>query len=239
MLVATVGNGRLVLDDAADYALQEPHFWENPMAQSYLSALIDSEAGRILTQSDRNLLRFYGSLDSNQRKTTEHLPLSGLSDSQMEILEKIVYGNNSNLQITQEAQPQPDANGEFENFWNSLQREPTCSLGSGIPSNGYLKLTVSKDRAISAHMHYGGWDQGVQTYDLRQLAWTISAPENQFSGDGWKVLGMRAADRTLVTFEFKYTDKISQMMTLQDVVPTSKETAFIDTLPDDVRQELK
>jgi hypothetical protein len=28
------------------------------------------------------------------------------------------------------------------------------------------------------------------------------------------------------------------MLTLQDVVPTSKETAFIDTLPDDVRQEL-
>jgi hypothetical protein len=230
--------GRVVLDDAAAYALAEPHFWENPISQAYLTGLIDSQAGRTLQQNDRNLLQFYGALDGNQRANAEHLSLASLTSFQTGLLEKLVYGANANLQQSMDEQPHPDENGQYENYWNTLAREATCSLGNGIPRSGFAKITLAKDQAILAHMRYDTWDQGEQSYDLRTLAWMMVSSDSQSVNSQWTVLGMRPSDRTQITFQFQYTDKVSQYMTLSDVVPKGKEASFVDQLPDGIRQAL-
>lgn len=240
MLDSARAQGRLTLDDAAAYALTSERFNENPIPQAYLTALLDKQGPRTLQENDKDLLRFYGSLDLSERTNAEHLPLSRLSAFQMDLLEKMVYGNNANLQEENGEEVQPDEDGQYYGMWNTTAREPTVSLGNGIPSNGLVKITLAKNRAILAHMQYGEWDQGFQTYEASQLGWMIASRETQPQNNfGWNVVGMRAADRTQVTFEFKYTAKVSQTLTLQDVLPTTKETGFVEKLPDDVRKELQ
>ena len=239
MLDAARSQGRLSLDDAAAYALTSERFNENPIPQAYLTILLDKQGPRTLQENDKNLLRFYGSLDAAERNNAEHLSLSRLSAFQMDLLEKMVYGNYANLQEDGQ-QMEQDEDGQYYGMWNTTSREPTVSLGNGIPRNGFVKISLAKNRAILAHMQYGEWDQGFQTYDPSSLAWMIASRETQSEDNfGWNVLGMRAADRTQVTFDFKYTNKLSQTLTLQDVLPTTKETAFIEKLPDDVRKDLQ
>jgi hypothetical protein len=178
-------------------------------------------------------------LDGAERTKADHLSLARLTAFQMDLLERMVYGMNANLQEATAEPPQPDENGQYENMWSTTAREATVSLGNGIPSSGYVKIALANDRAIVAHMQYGQWDQGFQTYEPSSLGWMIASRDNQEDGYPWTVTGMQAADRTQVTFEFKFTDKVSQTLTLQDVLPTTKETNFVEKLPDDLRRELQ
>ena len=240
MLDSARAQGRLTLDDAATFSLSSERFNESPIPQAYLTLFLDKQGARTLQENDKNLLRFYGSLDAGQRSIAEHLPLSRLDGFQISLLEKLVFGSWANLQEEQNDPMQPDEDGQYYGFWNSIEREPTVSLGDGIPRTGYAKITLAKNKAILAHMQYGDWDQGFQTYDAGSLGWMIASWDTQSSGNmPWRVLGMRPADRTQVTFEFKYTEKISQQLTLQDVLPTAGETNFVEKLPDDLRRELQ
>ena len=239
MLDAARSKGRLTLDDAADYALTSERFSENPIPQAYLTALLDRQGGRTLEQNDKNLLRFYGSLDTSLRNGAEHLNLARLSGFQMDLLDKMVYGSNGNLQQDMTEPMQPDENGEYYGMWNTTAREPTVSLGNGIPRSGFVKISAANNRAILAHMQYGEWDQGFQTYEPSSLGWMIAGHESQDGENPWTVVGMQAADRTQVTFEFKFTRNISQSQVLQDVLPTSKEFTSVEKLPDDLRKELQ
>ena len=239
MLDAARSKGRLTLDDAADYSLTSERFNENPIPQAYLAVVLDKQGATTLEQNDKYLLRFYGSLDQGQRNNAEHLSLGRLTAFQTDLLEKMVYGSNGNLQEEMTQPMQPDENGEYLNMWNTTAREPTVSLGNGIPPTGYVKITLANNHAILAHMHYGDWDQGYQTYEPSSLGWMIAGQNSAEEGYPWSVVGMQAADRTQVTFEFKYTPKISQTQVLQDVLPTTKETTFVEKLPDDLRKELQ
>ncbi|MHB8635867.1 MAG: hypothetical protein ACYC96_05280 [Fimbriimonadaceae bacterium] len=239
MLDAARARGRLTLDDAANYALSSERFNENPIPHAFLTALLDKQGGRTLSDNDPNLLRFYGSLEPAQRANAEHLPLGRLSAFQLGLLGKLVYGNNSNLQIDTS---RVTAAGSFEqddNPWNTTAREPTVSLGDGIPNRGYVKISLENNNAVLAHLQYDGYDQGLQTYDPNSLGWMIA--ERDFPGSNFPevVVGMQAANRTQITFEFHYTPTVSQTLQLQDVLATTKETGFVEKLPDDLRKKIQ
>ncbi len=239
MLDDARAQGRLTLDTASSYAITSERFNENPIPQAYLNALLDKQGGRTLQENEKNVLRFYGSLDAAQR-AEEELPMARLNGFQIGILEKMVYGSFANLQETSSEALQPDENGEYYGVWNTTAREPTVSLPNGIPRSGHINIKSTKNRAIVAHMQYGDWDQGYQTYDANSLGWMIANREFQPDGNlGWNVLGMRAADRTQITFDFDYTEKIRQTMSLQDVLPTTAESNFVEKLPDDLRRVLQ
>lgn len=239
MLDAARAKGRLTLDDAATYATSAERFDENPIHTAYLTALLDRQGARTLQNNDKHVLRFYGSLDPSLRIEVDHLPIARLNGTQLAELDKILYGTYANLEQTDLEPPTPDDNGEYTGMWNTIAREPTVSLGDGIPGNAYVKISSDRENVILAHMQYGDWDQGQQTYDANSLGWMIASRETGQGGDpGWTVLGLSAADQSKVTIEFNYTPRLKQTMELDDTLPTTKESPFVERLPDELRAKL-
>ena len=237
MLAAAKATGHLTLDDAADFSTTCERFDLSPLPRMYLDALVGPDNCHSLFDNDKDVLQFYGHLSSGQRTESDNLPFGRLDPTQMALLRKIIYwADYSQLQVEEPSPTAPQDDGPY--YWNSIAHDATVALAGGIPSDGYLELKRSKDRAILARMRYGGYDQGDQVYDPNSLAWMMLQPD--YNGDGgWKVDTMRPADRQTVSITFHYNPKVSSDSLLTDYVSSGVASADVNKLPPDLRQSLQ
>lgn len=99
----------------------------------------------VILGQDWDAARLFALLDERQRKAlaTGHLPLSGLSATQADLVAHMVYGPKSSdydrLQVESPTQPNGDGAADEGYF-----AEPTEVAPAGLPPNGYLEMEVKR-----------------------------------------------------------------------------------------------
>jgi hypothetical protein len=230
MIAGSIAAGRLTVNLAANFAAPLERFNENYIPDAYIAGLFGQEGANALSKNDPNLLRFYGLLDGTQRNGSRVI-LAGMTGEAGDLLNKLVFGDENRLAV-QLPPPTPEQLSDSMNL-QTLAREPTIALGGGVPSRSYLTISSGSDRGIIAHVQYGGNDQGNRLFDMRTLA-AVSL-DSQYNANGWKVLGMAAADLDTVKFDFTFTNTITMNLQLSSYSTTSQETTSPNELPNDVR----
>lgn len=176
------GEGRKSLDAAAEYALSTAGDGRQDLGMM-LEQLVLNSGSEPFEYTDPTMLKFYGSLNSNQKaqiKSNQKISISQLTQPQVDLLYKIVYGGYPNLQMQPELQT---AENSWEEFYNSLQREPTEAMPNGFPADTVLTVTDNTNKIVMLNpvesqtdgMYYGG--MGMDENSMAQYLLAKERPE--------------------------------------------------------------
>jgi len=161
LLRATDEKGVPSLDDMAEYAMHLASDSTEGIATTYLAlfvpgGMLDMMGGG----TDWGMLRFYGHLSTEARSTLAgggKIPFASLSSDQKAELDKMTYGADSQLMIEDPQHKSTDDDGpSWLHVMDSMfkangdyREEPTELLPSGLPSDGYVELTMKKESFAS------------------------------------------------------------------------------------------
>lgn len=229
-LRAIHAKGHATLDDAAAYALAVPgQLWDSLGFQMSMLATKTQQNEYF----DANMLRFYAQLTPIQRQTLARgaaIPLAGLQPSLMELVNKMVFGESSNLQPIQD-QSQPLNADDWDSFYNGLSREPTELFAQGLPNNSSLKLRDSSSKVLVAQpspgqggIIYGNQDMSPE--DVAQALYAKERPgifpwlDQQPAFDERRFL---CGNRRTLDFTFEFGKVATLQQALQDVAFDSEE----------------
>lgn len=242
-LRAVYAKGHATLDDAAAYAMAVPgQLWDSLGFQMSMLAT-KSQQGEYF---DANMLRFYAQLTPIQRQTLARgasIPLAGLQPSLMELVNKMVFGENSNLQPIQD-QSQPLNAEDWDSFYNGLSREPTELFAQGLPNNSSLKLKDSSSKVLVAQpspgqggVIYGNQDMSPD--DVAQALYAKERPgifpwlDQQPAFDERKFL---CGSRRTLDFTFEFGKVATLQQALQDVAFDSEEPVPYARVPSEFQK---
>jgi hypothetical protein len=236
-------NGRMSVELLANFATLTDGDSPQQIVGTLANGLVPG-AGQLVNQNDWDTLRFYGSLEPEQRASAAKQGFARLTQAQMALANRLIYGLYSRLNV--EMAPAMAASfsadgGEVQDFagsWNKLDREPTQALPNGIPFNSFFTITQETGSVILAEMQYGQWYQGLQMQEPESLAWMIYQTAHPMGGDSWKVLSLQAANKHQINIKFSLTPKVTQDMTLIECKPRGKKAKDANGLPDDMRDRL-
>ncbi|HWA82905.1 MAG TPA: hypothetical protein VG820_05710 [Fimbriimonadaceae bacterium] len=240
---AVYAKGHASLDDAAAYAVAAPgQMWDS--LGFVLSMMIAKN--QETNYYDANMLRFYAKLEPFQRQTLEKggaLALSSLQPALMELVNKMVFGENSNIQPTQD-QSSPLNEDDWDSFYNGLSREPTELFAQGLPANSELKLADTSSKVVMSPptagpngIMFGSQDMGPE--EIAQALYAKERPgifpwlDQQTPFDERK---FTYGTRRSLNFTFQFGKVATLAQALQDMSYDFTEPVTYDKLPSDFRK---
>lgn len=242
---AVQAKGRATLDELANYAIAVDGELYQTLGYSIVQLMSPYQQDMYFEAS---ILRFYGHLTPAERTTLSRggsLSMNRLSPALSEALNKMIFGQNTDLQ------PKPKngawAEGEFEVFYNGIRREPTEMLANGLPSGSVIKMvdTTSKVLAISSYAAGNGVYYGGRSMDADEIAQYMYAKERPGifpwidSDPGFLDRKGRCGSRHMLQFNFEFGDLAMMGKSLQDVDYGSGQEVTMDQLPEDFKKEIE
>lgn len=238
----------LSLDDQASIALALPDPEANPLPASmveFLPAAVDKTPF-----SDRNILRFYAMLSSEQRTalTKDGLPISAMTAEALDCIKQMAYGAE---EIVPYAKHDPSVVPTDDDKWIAashnagLLRETTECLPTGIPPSGVitLKTTEAPTVLLSSLQRLQVMPPALEM-TAKQLAWQKYAQDHadslSFKVDPSNLLDMsqlQFGHPLHLTFRFQFTPDLVQYRWLEDKSAGDIKTVTIDQLPDEFKAE--
>ncbi len=224
-------NGTLTIEERASFALRLPDQAVNALPEMLASMI----APQGVNYFNPNILRFYGSLQPEQRRQLPRgLPLGSLTPYQSNFVYRMLAGQSASLQF----QPPPGAmnSDAYNAFYNGILREPTEALPNGIPANGILRVIDQTTEAAfstpKSSSQFARFDE--QSFTADDLAWQMfmHSRTDLFPGmDGNdfqpNLDELAMGRRRNMTFTFQFTPMISMLESLEETTKSpGRGTAF-------------
>ncbi|MFQ3587586.1 MAG: hypothetical protein SNJ76_07985, partial [Fimbriimonadaceae bacterium] len=167
LLADTRRTGTLSLDALAAYAVDNPPPTQSPGALLHIMLMAPGAVGGMQgAMSDWNLLRFWGTLGQAQRETLFRggtIAFGQLTPVQRTSLERVLFGPNANLRVTQgtgNRTPRGGLMGMVENMLprpaRDFREEPTEIMPTGLPAMG----TISASNRVETVAYPAGTSAG-------------------------------------------------------------------------------
>ncbi len=248
-LKQVVADGRVTIDSSAEYAQTSPGQNIDQFGTMLPQILLADGEGGPYEYSDGRLLKFYGSLSSNQKsafKTGQPLLLRNLSQAQIDMLTSTVYGSYPNLTVTAPPEAGRTPNFDWDAIYNTLMREPTESMPNGFPSSTTITCADSARPVVMMTGGEGGGDMpyistqfdedslaqyllGMERPDV--MPWYTKYPKPDEAKFDMKT-------QRSILFDFKFTDALSYQGGLTESTSLlTKKVAYKD-LPEDFRKKV-
>jgi|GEM_PF-1335298 len=232
----------LTIDESAAFALILPEQDHNYLP-SQLASMFETSSHQYL---DQNALKFYGLTTAEQRRAMAErgVPFESLNEKQLEIVNKLVYGNNNQLQYAPQEQNGYDPES-FDLFYNGLMHEATESLPNGIPPKGLCKLQIDSSNVIkTGEISTPNYTMPGRTYDANTLAWQKYGQEHPeffpwMNDENQKIDfgSLQFGKRTLIIFTFQFTKALSTSLSLEDSSTANFRKVTLSDLPDDFKKQ--
>ncbi|GEM_PF-6748834 len=168
----------LSLAELSAFAMRQPI---PPMMGAAGYSLLLGLGGRmdLLYFGDWQLLSLYGHLSEDQRRnlvTGGRLPLGSLTKGQLAIVNDLVFGADHRLDMEDTA-PANEARGaeEDEADDDTVAREPTEALPSGLPSGGYITASSSEALLFQTRMQNDDGQVIANLENVDSVAWRAYA----------------------------------------------------------------
>jgi hypothetical protein len=228
---------RLGLNDQAYFALRLPEQHLNGLP-AIMARIVSPELQPL---QDELMLKFYGLLSKDQisRMEAEGLAIRSLTENQVELLNRMVYGPNAFVQF----QPVPDRNGyvnrdpeEYSLYEDGILRETTSSLPNGLPPEGLIFLNATESTVVAAVQEARG---STQVFEPESLAWQkytqehptlFPAQESQSIKLDFNHL--RRGEQLNMNFRFTLTPNLSLNRTLQGLTFPNSAPITLSDLPE-------
>jgi len=226
-------DGRASLDSQAEFALNaQPTDYDTygmPMGM-----LIDMNSTQNVDR-DWVTLKLWATLTSEQRGTLmrgQKLPFKNLSPLQLGFVEREAY------------------NRSFKGFHSArggagvtdihLMMEPTECLPNGLPSNGYLSLSVQNSTAILASSSTKNVRLSyARIFDEHQLGSTLAYYENNQNEKSPMFDHFQLIQRANYTLTYQYNEAISDAANFHDIlVPANSLPMTFSELPKEMQAKV-
>ena len=257
LLSAADKKGQPSLDDLAAYSLKAEPPMDSPAAMVYLGLFAPNATSQgIGGMVNWNMLRFYATLAPGQRSSmTSGAPIrfSTLSGQQRDLVQKMLFGSGTRLQIEARERQQ----GEEENGFISMIKsfmpanstdyrdEPTEIMPTGLPSEGTVRLRVEGGAfAMIAGGQGSGTSSMYGALGADELAMMRYFKEDQqfsaFSGFMPAMDKLKIGQRETLTFKFYAAQNVAQTEVLRnDSMPSNAQTLSYDQLPDAFKKRIE
>jgi hypothetical protein len=249
------------LDDLAAYAAVAPQPFNEDWPVLYLLFRVPGSMALVMQEDSPAwmFLRLYGSLTPPQRAALfegRRLPIGTLLPNQQSLLQQIVFGPNSSLDVedpasnTQSARDEilelleesmgPIGMGMRSQRGSDYRSEPTEALPNGLPANGYLAASVQTSPSAAP--------QGGSIFSLmmgamtpQQLAYYTSLSEAAPMATmmDMKFDKLRLGQQTRIRLHVALGERLSVKQTLTDnSFPKNAPTYSLENLPADFKKLL-
>ena len=187
-------------------------------------------------------LRFYAEITPQQkeRMLTGGMPLSALTTSEHEIVDRMVYGG---YLLTYAPVRGNDATDIYTELYASgILSEATEALPNGLPPDGLVKMKIANDLSVyeqSPDNKVYGMGQLLPD-TLAMFKYAQDHPEEYKSGNqmaGRDFTHFIVGNRTTITVTFQFTPTLSMTIPLQDGNVTNIRRLSFDDLPQSYRNE--
>ncbi len=234
----------LTIDEHANFCLTLPPQETNFIPNSMANILHYQDTAYY----DHNMLRIYALSTPEQRAKMSGggLPFEALTESQLECVNKMVYGVNTNLQYTP-PQNTDGNNVEFDwnLFYNGLMHEPTESLPNGIPPRGTLKMDVDNSFVVKTQdVPTRNYTMPGRQMDPSSLAWQKYSQEHPdlfpwMAEESQKVDLSRIlyGKRLQLNFTLHFTPVLSLSYSFEEHNSSDFKSVSIDDLPADFKKQ--
>lgn len=252
-LMAADHDGRVTLENRAHYALSQRNTGMLDLG-TVLSMILSPEEARMMDGSmkQRLWLQLFGSLSAQQRQALAapdgRISIGNMTAEQARILNRIVYGSkdafgvSSGLTVIGSNGEEAESPNMYGPNGHTLLLEPTESLPTGLPRDGYLTMSNRSRDVIFAYA------QGQPGYgsprELSNLAWDLATRERPDLFP-WATQ-QPAYDRFLLGTSEDYTmtvwlgSRLRTSVQLSDqAVITKGEPKPLDQMPEDFQKKLK
>lgn len=247
MLKTVVANGRLNLDDLANYAVTSDA--ANPLGgvdYFYLRLLDPATADRqfaTMFSSNREMLKFYGLLSQAQRNTLfagRPMQLSALNQKQRELLHSMVYNSMDGPRV-ENARGGPGGGMAAFLGGGSLQSERTEAMPNGVPNTGLLTVRSENEPAVLASDASGTVFQYLTAEALgRQRAIRENPQIAQFLQSDANFDRFRLGQQSTYRFRFEFSRNISLLRQLTDArIDSGTPAVSFDELPREFRRRVE
>jgi hypothetical protein len=242
----TAKDGRANLEEQATYAMGTTGELYNTLGFFITMVLSQSQQTEYF---DPAMLRLYGLLDPNQRQALfrgTRLSLGGLTSTQFEIVNKMVFGTNPNLQAKQQPKGAlPDS--AWEAFYNGIGREPTELFPNGIPRESTVVLRIQSDAVMISPPYEapGGGMYGTRSLGPDEVAQNLYARERPgifpwIDGDtGWDQRKFWFGNRRVLDFTFDFGELALMSKQLQDTKFQSGDAVPYSQIPSEFRDSVQ
>jgi hypothetical protein len=214
---------------------------DNPFP-SLLAGLVQPSGFGGGASYDSKFLQLYGSFTSVQRRAAEGsgLPIRSLSNEQRSLVDRMVFGQNSNLTVDGEAAREQGLDSAL--IHASIYREPTEALANGFDPEAYIQVTKTTHDAAFTVGRPGRMDFS-QALTAKQLAWQkfmVTRPDlfphGQSEPDPDRY---RFGKNTDVTMRLNLTPLYYQSFDAQERRIEGDKILSYRQLPDAFRQEVE
>ncbi|HMS56419.1 MAG TPA: hypothetical protein PKA27_13550, partial [Fimbriimonadaceae bacterium] len=232
----------LGLDRMAAFLLKNPYISDQSILSLYLMMLFPDQGMMMVGMGELDQVRFYGSLDSNQRSHLGRggaLTIGQLSAPQKTFIEHLVYDQGALGMSGLEAMPgAPEDVGAApseveEDDYYTGDVEPTEVLPNGLhPAGSFTVSSMSQMVALSGSgglMDFGG------SMDAEALGETLAMRERAdlfpWMAEEEMAKKFRIADQLSHSFNFVLTPKHQMNFQLTDTKSVTKEAVALEKLP--------
>jgi hypothetical protein len=239
---AVARDGRPSLEEQAKYAVATTGELYNTLGFMITMILSQSQQSEYF---DSGMLRFYGLLDPSQRQALirgTRLSLGGLTSAQIELINKMVFGQNPNLH-TKQQQRGPLSDNAWEAFYNGIGREATEMFPNGIPRNSTVALRSQTESVLISPPYEapGGGMYGTRSLGPDEVAQNIYARERpgifpwMDADTGWDQRKFWFGNRQVLDFNFDLGELASMTKQLQDTKINPGEAVPYSQIPAEFR----
>lgn len=227
---AAAEKGMASLDDMANYALHAPDPMEGGIGQEWLSMFVPGGMSMSMGGiTSWDMLRFFGALDPASRSTLSRggrMMLSNLNGIQRTALMKMVYGAGGHLEVRRQGDPEATdmftkMMMQFAGGGRDYLEEPTESLASGLPGDGFVSLAVENEPTVNPVAAEGSMVLGSSAAmgpDELAIFKMMKEDKSMAAMSGFLPTfnKVRIGSRVKLNFSFHFTPAISRSETLMD-----------------------
>ncbi|MFQ3677349.1 MAG: hypothetical protein SNJ74_05355 [Fimbriimonadaceae bacterium] len=229
LLADTRRTGTLSLDALAAYAVDNPPPTQSPGALLHIMLMAPGAVGGMQgAMSDWNLLRFWGTLGQAQRETLFRggtIAFGQLTPVQRTSLERVLFGPNANLRVTQgtgNRTPRGGLMGMVENMLprpaRDFREEPTEIMPTGLPAMG----TISASNRVETVAYPAGTSAGIMgrmalgPTELAMFQWVREQGNLPMGGVMPNIENVRIGERRNTTLTFTVAPGVTATRNLTD-----------------------
>lgn len=191
-------------------------------------------------QRDKLTLRFYESLDPNQKAALlDGLKASMLRKDQWIRLQRIAEVADGGITISYP--PGAYDEGDLNNHTLSAAlREPSESMPGGVPQSATVTMKATDGPTYFAGMRAKSGAEYVNNTDLSGIAYWMAEAELSEENEPYsEVVWLAPGHSRKLAFHFKFTDRIGMTRELEEASRDGAEQWPIDKLPAKIKAELE
>ena len=228
---------RLGLNEQAYFALRLPEQQLNGLP-AILARIVSPELQPL---QDELMLKFYGLLSKDQiaRMEAGGLSIRSLTENQVELLNRMIYGPYASLQF----QPIPDRTGyvnrdpdEYNLYEDGILKETTASLPNGLPPEGLIFLNATESTVVASVQEAIG---STQVFEPESLAWQKYTQEHPTLFPAQEAQSikldfnhLRRGEQLNLNFRFTLSPVLSLNRTLQGLTFPNSAPITLSDLPE-------